>query len=1783
MQNKFRKLMALCLAAALFVTSMATGLIAMALGATNLLADLTLSDTTGVTMDAVNNGFTVSGNSATPIYFNNLTLEKNSTYEYSFDITFHSAPTGQIVRLALRDGGQWFNFIGAWGQQGRFNDTNDINPLIGLLSLSLQAETTYNFKFQLEPTRARLLIDGVAQVNTAGNTDAEGWTTLPAVKDGKIGIDVSGGVNLTMSNVTLVKTVQGSSTAPEDVIAAINAIGDVDAYSREKIATARALYDELSADDQALVTNIAALNGAEAAFAGLNLLAGLSVSSTVGAEVNAATNSVKVTCGNTPIYFNNLTLDKESTYVYEFDMIYHGPYNATFPWLILRDGGQYINAGAYGCIRVCDNLNFDDFEANAAMSANAGIPVSFKIIMEPRQVKAYINGKPVGFGGNTGVNVVDGYVPVPAVENGKLGVTGGNTGFTYTMSNISLTKVGVVVDDPAVAATVDAITAIGTVTAYSRDTIKAARKLFDALTPEQQAKVPNASALTEAESAFAAMNLLKDLTVSNTDAAVVNPADNSVKITAGSTVYFNNLKLNKNSTYVYEFDITYDGAFNATFPWLLLREGGQYVSLGCYGQMRVCDVLNFDDFEAWSLMSATAGQPISLKIIMEPERIKVYINGQAATFTPNVNVTLNDDWISLPAVKNAKFGVAGGNPGFTYTLSNLSLAEIPGEPDGEDANAAAVQAVVDAINAIGKVDAASGQKIEAARKAYDELTPELQAQVTNADVLTEAETAYKALNLLASATLTSNGVATYENGTLTVDGSLQEAGGVFYFDGITLRENATYVYAFDLTMKAPVNTNLVTMALRDDGTGKTGQFLGFWGSTNQVRICKTSDTNTFVDIYNPFGLEANKTYSFRIVMAQDRVQIYVDGILRKGALCADPDGWTTLSSVKDGLLGIYYDLGTNITMENMWLAVMDAEDIAAAEAVDALINTIGKVTLNSDAAIQAAEKAYADLTDNQRGYVTAYATLAKARADYDLLVAQDQASAEDKAAAKSVMDKIDAIGNVTTSSKAAIEAAESAYAVLTDSQKVLVTNYDTLTTARTTYENAVKAENVDNLIAAIGKVGVGSQPAILIARSAYDALTDIQKAMVKNLVLLEKAEKDFAALGGTKDVYYYYPSTNDLMGANYWPNNVMQSEISTGGIHYRWFNAGTDWRTALNIPLDMDGLHLTFGNIAFTSEAKQFAVYLADKDAQEAYTASSKAPLIFIFNCETGELKVTSESKQDAGVTIIQAEALKAENLAGKQVELKLTANGDGYTVNMLGQTGVITKAMLDAAEALTDYSKAYITLCPWNWAAAAQVEFDLLAVHGGELICSDDLSADQLAAIDAVIEKIDAIDNEITDESEPAIIVARAAYDALGSTEQGFVSNYKVLVNAEWKLQSLKAEGGMDFKDKNYYRPSRSQTMGTNYWTNNLFISDLAEGGIHFEWNMTGTDWRMGIDKELTFDGMHLVFDGLKFSSANKRFAVYIGDLRDSAEDWGAGYSSVGNQPLMIVFDGNNGLVKACTENMVDPAGTVLIESPALLAENLEGKEFDLKITANGDGTYTLSVLGMEAILTKELLDSAIGLTEYDEVYVTLCPWDWTTSTVMELNLIAIHSGKEICADDVTPEVLAEINGTIETIKAIFNEKGQVTPASRKTLIKARELYEALDDYVKGVVENYQDLVDAEEIYEIVEAIAGIGTVTVEKADAIAILNDMYKALEPYKRPMVGNYLTLRDALLDVYLLQRGEKEDGTIPGTPDNNDGPTSPITGESSLTLVLALMTAITAAGVMLVSKQKNKKAL
>ena len=233
-------------------------------------------------------------------------------------------------------------------------------------------------------------------------------------------------------------------------------------------------------------------------------------------------------------------------------------------------------------------------------------------------------------------------------------------------------------------------------------------------------------------------------------------------------------------------------------------------------------------------------------------------------------------------------------------------------------------------------------------------------------------------------------------------------------------------------------------------------------------------------------------------------------LAERDAVKAAQDAYDALSAEQKEYLT--FAQAAKVTALAKRIAELEAAPI---KSVEALIDAIGTVTLDSKSAIDEARKAYDKLTAAQQAKVSNYAALTAAETTYAKLV-QDKT---DQDAADAVIAKINAIGTVTLKSKKAIDAARKAYDKLTAAQQARVSNYAALTAAETTYAKLVQdktdqdaADAVIAKINAIGTVTLKSKKAIDAARKAYDKLTAAQQARVSNYAALTAAETTYAKL-----------------------------------------------------------------------------------------------------------------------------------------------------------------------------------------------------------------------------------------------------------------------------------------------------------------------------------------------------------------------------------------------------------------------------------------------------------------------------------------------------------------------------------------------------------------------------------------------------------------------------------------------------------------------------------------------
>ena len=186
----------------------------------------------------------------------------------------------------------------------------------------------------------------------------------------------------------------------------------------------------------------------------------------------------------------------------------------------------------------------------------------------------------------------------------------------------------------------------------------------------------------------------------------------------------------------------------------------------------------------------------------------------------------------------------------------------------------------------------------------------------------------------------------------------------------------------------------------------------------------------------------------------------------------------------------------------------DAEDALKAAGVSDTINALpaaDEVTTADKDAIEKARKAYDALTDEQTAHVPAETLKKLTDAESALAVAE----------ANKAISELPEADKVTTADKAAIEAARKAYDDLTDDQKAQIApeTLKKLTDAESALAVAEANKAISELPAA-DKVTTADKVAIAAARKAYDALTDEEKAQIapETLKKLANAESALAVV-----------------------------------------------------------------------------------------------------------------------------------------------------------------------------------------------------------------------------------------------------------------------------------------------------------------------------------------------------------------------------------------------------------------------------------------------------------------------------------------------------------------------------------------------------------------------------------------------------------------------------------------------------------------------------------------------
>lgn len=284
----------------------------------------------------------------------------------------------------------------------------------------------------------------------------------------------------------------------------------------------------------------------------------------------------------------------------------------------------------------------------------------------------------------------------------------------------------------------------------------------------------------------------------------------------------------------------------------------------------------------------------------------------------------------------------------------------------------------------------------------------------------------------------------------------------------------------------------------------------------------------------------------------------------------------------------------------------------AAKNADALISEIGKVTLNSESKIIAAEEVVMALDEKDKGQIEYEQVLIDARAQYDDLVKDKEA--------REVSDAIASIGTVTTNSETAITTARKLYNSKESDVQKRVSNYSDLEAAEESL-NVLKATEVTALIDKIGTVTLESKEIISTAQNAYNSLSAAAKDKVENTDILEAAVQALNALEAEAKekekeavLSQLTSKTDEVEGITWYQSKKQPKYINTRSyvLPYIGQNSSSTW---LRLKCNYTGDDwVFFEKIIFVVDGEKYTKYFnyrdihRDNDAGDVWEVADFAP-----------------------------------------------------------------------------------------------------------------------------------------------------------------------------------------------------------------------------------------------------------------------------------------------------------------------------------------------------------------------------------------------------------------------------------------------------------------------------------------------------------------------------------------------------------------------------------------------
>lgn len=462
--------------------------------------------------------------------------------------------------------------------------------------------------------------------------------------------------------------------------------------------------------------------------------------------------------------------------------------------------------------------------------------------------------------------------------------------------------------------------------------------------------------------------------------------------------------------------------------------------------------------------------------------------------------------------------------------------------------------------------------------------------------------------------------------------------------------------------------------------------------------------------------------------------------------------------------------------------------------------------LENEKALQQAIAAYEALTAEQKANVQHAAIIDSLTEKLAQLKAKEETLEANKAAAKVVIDAIAALpteADFKLMDEGSLQIAKQWYDELTEAQKALVENVDTLqvlteklaqlkVVAEKQATDRETAREVMNQIGALpleDHLGLTDESQFLSVKAAYDALTDEQKAFVENASQLEKIanrlaelkaeaeqeEADKAVAKKVADLIAKLPTKQNFQlkdEAVLQEAQAAYDALTTGQQKY------VENASILQVLKDkLDELNAI--------EEKQ----AADKTAAKKVTDLIKAlPLEKDFTLNNESALQAAQAAYDALTKEQQAMVENIDLLQPLQNKLEqlLFQKNNPAVYNVIVAIDSLPETATLADE--INYNKA-------------QAAYDALTKEQQSLVSNADIlkdfakkienlkSKDEQTLINDVIFLIDDLpaENKLTLQNETEVVLVEKAYNSLTKEQKAQVINYNKLLSSKQKIQELK------------------------------------------------------------------------------------------------------------------------------------------------------------------------------------------------------------------------------------------------------------------------------------------------------------------------------------------------------------------------------------------------------------